>query len=466
MIKLWDFQQAAVDNLRASMRGGHKNNLLVSPTGSGKTVMATYMVTSALEKGMRAWFVAPRRVLVDQTAKTFDDFEIYNYSYISSGKPYNPYSKVYCGCLSSVNRRIDRLVPPDIAFIDECHYGGAALDKLMAWLKDHGVWVVGLSGSPWRLDGKGLGCYFSNMIETASVSSLIDNGFLSKYRAFAPDNPDMNGVKVSNGDYQKAQLSARMEQDKALVGNAAKHYRDHAMGALNIAYCVSIKHSKMTADMFREAGIPAAHIDGETDDLERRNIIKAFARRELLALCNVDLMTFGFDLAAASGVDVTVECMSDLRPTQSLALQLQKWGRVLRKKDYPAKIFDHANNFSTHGFPCDTREWTLLDREKKARSSSANRAEQMRQCMECFFCHRPAPACPNCGNVYPVESREVKEVDGELSEIAVMKREARIEQGRAQTLQELIALGYRRGYKPGNCERWAAMVYSARRSKR
>jgi len=276
----------------------------------------------------------------------------------------------------------------------------------------------------------------------------------------------MSGIKVSNGEYQKAQLSARMEQDRVLIGNAAKHYKDHAMGMLNLTYCASIKHSRMTADMFRNAGIPAAHIDGKTDDAERRRIIRAFAKRKLLVLCNVDLMTFGFDLKAASGIDVTVECMSDLRPTQSLALQLQKWGRVLRKKDFPAKIFDHANNFQTHGFPCDKRDWSLADRERQTRMSDSERAESMKQCDKCFYCHKPAPVCPNCGNTYPIQHRQIEEVDGELRELEIKRKEDRKEQGRAQTLQELIQLGYKRGYKPGKCEAWAAKVYNARQVKR
>jgi len=192
-----------------------------------------------------------------------------------------------------------------------------------------------------------------------------------------------------------------MTQDKVLVGSAIKHYRDTAMGRLNISFCTSIKHAELTADAFRDAGIPAAHVSGSMDDKEIAMRIKAFARRELLVLANCDLMCFGFDLASAANMDVTIECMSDLRPTKSLPLQLQKWGRVLRYKDQPAIILDHAGNSKPdfHGLPDSDREWSLEGKDSK---KGGEKTEPTRQCGECFFVHRPAPVCPHCGNTLNV----------------------------------------------------------------
>jgi len=154
--------------------------------------------------------------------------------------------------------------------------------------------------------------------------------------------------------------------------------------------------------------------------------------------------------------------MSDMRPTKSLSLQCQKWGRVLRRKNTPALIFDHAGNANEHGLPDAPREWSLQGREKRA-AGDKERTLPVRQCPTCYMVHRPAPTCPACGFEYPVQSRMVDEVEGELTEIdaARIKKAARIEQGRAQTLDDLKRLAIATGKNP----RWAEHVWRARQAK-
>jgi hypothetical protein len=126
-------------------------------------------------------------------------------------------------------------------------------------------------------------------------------------------------------------------------------------------------------------------------------------------------LTFGFDLSQASGLDVTVESMSDLAPSKSLPWQLQKWGRVLRMKEEPAMLFDHVGNYLHHGSPDDEREWRLDAKPKRGGNSEPT--QPVRQCPQCFMVHRPSPECPGCGFVYPIQSRMIEEVEGELSEV-------------------------------------------------
>ncbi len=425
------------------------------------------MIADGHAKGSTVWFIVPRRELARQTANTLESWGV-PFSYIMANYAHNPYARVQIVSLQTVMQRYGKLKAPNLAMIDETHVSGASMDVLVAWLKKNGTFILGMSGTPWRLDGQGLGKYYDHMVCGPSVRWLIDNKFLSDFRAFAPSRPDLSDVKTVGGDYDKKQLASKMEDDRVLIGDAVRHYRQNAMGRLNMVYATSRKHSEMIATQFRDAGIPAMHMDGETQDADRRRIIRAFAMRELLVMTTVDIATYGFDLAANAGMDVTVEAMSDLRPTKSLALQLQKFGRVLRRKDYPAIIHDHAGNIREFGLPDTDREWTLASRDRKKAGGDDERTIASRQCSACFFAHRPAPACPNCGHVYPIQSRELDHIEGDLAEVTGLspedqaKLQRRKEQGMAKSLNDLIALARARGYAAP--EAWAAKIYTARKA--
>ena len=253
------------------------------------------------------------------------------------------------------------------------------------------------------------------------------------------------------------------ERGKVLVGNAAMHYRDHAFGKLNVSFCTSIKAAEMTAQMFNEKGIPSAAVSGKTDDAELKRIIRAFARREILNITNAQLLAFGFDLSQASGIDVTIESMSDLSPTKSLPWQMQKNGRVLRMKDDPALIFDHVSNAMEHGLPDTDREWSLDAKDKKKRGDT-EKTEPTRQCPECFYVERPVPKCGNCGFEYPIIGREIETVEGELVEVTdIAKRNKPQEIGviaRQSGLKGLLEYAKQEGYK--NPSAWARRQLSVR----
>lgn len=453
MISLYPDQNDMIAGVVESLKRGNKSVLMQYPTGGGKSVMATEIIRRAIAKGSDAWFTVPRRELLKQMSGTFNDFNL-PHTFIASGHPYRVGQPLKLASTSSLINRLNNLIPPKLAVIDETHFGGDGLDTLIKWLRAGKTTILGLSATPWKLSGEGMGKWYDDMVQGPSIRSLIDMKRLSDYRAFAPSHVDLSGIKITAGDYAKGQLAGRMEQDRVLIGNAVNHYKTHANGKLNIAYCVSIAHSEIVAQSFKDAGIPAAHIDGKTPDNERRRIIKAYANRELRVLTNCELLTFGFDLASQVGMDVTVECMSDLRPTKSLALQMQKWGRVLRRKDYPAIIFDHANNINEHNLPCADREWTLSDREISRGGNNSERLKPVKQCDKCYHCHKPSPVCPNCGNVYEVQSRSIDEVEGTLGEIGkdieiARKKKARSEVGMARTQAALEMIAMERGYHPG-----------------
>lgn len=236
-----------------------------------------------------------------------------------------------------------------------------------------------------------------------------------------------------------------------------------------IAYCATIKHSKATAALFNESGIPAIHVDGETPDAELKAAITGFADGKYMVMCNVQLMTTGFDLSAQVGREVPIEACIILRPTQSVALYMQMVGRALRRKPRPAVILDHAGCVLRHGLPDDEREWSLEGRKKGKRKASDDDPDvNVQQCKQCFAMFRPGPSvCPSCGAVLEkMARRDIEAEDGELVKVDVeaFRREQRKEQGQAKGLRDLVALGMRRGMK--NPSAWAANVASARTGRR
>jgi len=488
-LELFSDQQELMVALRTAMRN-HKSILLQSPTGSGKTAMAVYMIMKAVAKqediarlrDRKIIFTVPRKDLLEQTSETLTKYRI-QHSYIAAGKHYNPLSPVYIGMVPTMTGRIDedeetgllttsRLPKGYIVLVDETHYGSGNLGKMINFYKQQGAWVIGLSATPWKLNGQGLGIWYDHMVKGRSIQWLIENKRLSDYDYYyGRTKPDLSKIKVGDGDYNQVQLGQYMEQQGVIIGDCVNDYIRRCNGNLHIVRCASVRHSQIVAETFRNAGVSAVHIDGETPMEERKRIFKAYARREFTVLTFCDLLNFGFDLSQASGMDVCVESASDLKPTKSLAAQLQFWGRVLRYKITPAIINDHVNNYMEHGLPCSEREWTL-DSRKKGKKIGSEPVPPSRQCPKCYYVHTPAPVCHQCGMVYPVIGREIDEVDGELvkldkEEMKRLKQEQKykslIEQGRAETMEDLIKLAKSRGYK--SPVGWASNIYRARQQK-
>ena len=462
MIELYPHQHEFVTKLRHAMTR-HRSVMGQAATGFGKSCVGAYIARAVTEKDKAVVFAVHRRNLLRQTALTFDQFGI-QYGYIAAGFSYYKDLPVYIASIDTLRTRLEKIPAPDLLVIDEAHMAAAATwTKVADYYRERGSRLLGLSATPARTDGKPLSDLFEHIVHGPPVRWLMDHKFLSEYVAYAPSTPDLSGVHTKMGEYVTAEVESAIDRP-TITGSAVTHYRKLAYGTRAICYCCSIKHSEHVAAEFCAAGIPAAHIDGETPDHDRQRIIADFADGRVMVLCNVELITTGFDLAAQVGRDVSVETIIGLRPTQSLTLHLQMIGRGLRAKPKPAVLLDHAGNLLRHGLPDDDREWSLQGREK--RPGAASDAMPVRQCCECYHVHRPAPVCPRCGYVYPVQSREVEEVAGELEQVdpAEVRRAAKREQARAKSVEDLVELGRARGYK--NPHAWARFVWQARMGKR
>lgn len=483
-VTLRPYQQAVVDEVRLKFRL-LRTVLLQMPTGAGKTITAGSILGSAAGKGNTGMFICNRIELVDQTAAAFDKLRI-NYGLIVPGVRPNPMAPVQLASIQTLQRRIAKglIRSPRLVVWDECRSIAAAGWKSV-YNHFNKAKHLGLDATPERLDGTGLGNFFEDMVPGPSYSELVALGNLVPFDSYAPSAPDMKGVKRLRGDFDQTATSDMMDKP-TLVGDIVTHYLKHAQTLdglkLGLTFAVSRRHSEHLAQAYRDAGVPAMHLDGDTDAGQRKRIVEAYRRREIKVLTNVDLFCAGFDVPG-------VEIVSMGRPTQSLTMFLQQAGRASRPEEGKTRgiLLDHAGNINRHGLPDDDREWSLSGREKKAKKDKDEENESVKVCEGCFRAFSPPRrVCPYCGFEHEIKGRYIEEVDGELRKItkadlqaererqkaeekaqreaikaerAEASRRARREVQKAKTIEELEDIARRRGYDEG----WAKSVLSTRR---
>jgi superfamily II DNA or RNA helicase len=451
------YQQAAVDGVRDSFRSGRRRPLLVAPTGSGKTVIFSYVTASAAAKGNRTLILVHRAELLEQCHRSLSQMDV-PHGLIASGLTPDRSQLTQIASVQTLVRRFDRVMPPDLIVIDEAHHATAgAWASVLAQYPN--ARVLGVTATPQRLDGKGLGQVFDDLIRGPEVTKLIDEGYLCKPVYYAPKTVDLTGVHMVAGDYNRAEVAERMDRP-TITGDAVIHYRKYAEGQPCIVFCTGIKHAEHVAQAFNASGYRFKVIDGTLAKEERARRVLDLSSGALQGLVSVDIVSEGFDLPCVSTAIL-------LRPTASLSLHLQQIGRVLRPSPgkQRAVILDHVGNCRRHGLAEEVRDWSLDGIRKRGKRGPQDDVADTRQCPECFAVHTPSPQCPQCLHVYEIKDRIPDVVDGELEELKAREaiRGRKREQGTAQTLEDLIRVGKARGMK--NPYGWAHNVFKARQRK-
>lgn len=447
MITLRDYQSDAVDNLRDAFRAGNRRLCFVLPTGGGKTITASYMAQNASAKRIPVLILAHRIELIEQFAATLRQFRI-PHGIIAAGRSMNR-EPVQVGMIGTVANRLDRIPAPGLIIVDEAHHATAKsyrriLDAFPA------ARVIGLTATPARTDGKGLGEVFDALVTGPTMRQLIDGGHLAPYRLFCPPNKmDLSGVHRRAGDFAKGELAERVDKSE-IIGDAVAHYRKYAPGQTFAAFCVSVEHAAHVADQFTMAGIPTRPIDGGMNRGDRARTLDMLRSGELAGITSCDLISEGFDLPKIGAAIM-------LRPTQSLIIHLQQIGRALRPEPGKvATILDHAGNTLRHGLPDIPRDWTLDG--GASRATKAENGIAIRHCRECFAIYPAAlDECPHCHAVARLSARKIEERDGELIEITEqIEAEERWREGHwrerirdCQSIGDLIQMQEARGYKKG-----------------
>jgi DNA repair protein RadD len=442
------YQSAAVDQIRESYRRGHRSTLFVLPTGGGKTVVFSHIAEQAAAKGSRICILVHRQELLRQASTSLTSLGV-RHGLISPRHSMDLSHHVQVASVQTLARRLHKLPPSafNLLVVDEAHHSNAGTwAKVLAHFQ--AARVLGVTATPCRCDGRGLGEWYGAMVLGPTAAELTAAGFLAPARVLAPPGPSLLQVRKRMGDFDMSEAGTILQAGQAM-GDCLAHYRRYLDGQTAIAFCCSVSHAEAVADLFQRNGVAAASIDGTMDAPTRERLLSDLGAGRLKVLTSCALIGEGVDVPSVAG------CIL-LRPTQSASLHLQMVGRCLRPQPgKTAVILDHVGNYQRLGHHLEDREWTLDGKIVRQKDSAAS----VKVCPKCFAALPSAkPVCPECGHQFAPERREIEHVDGELVELQHTQR--RREQAQASTLDELIAIGKRRGMKSPHG--WARHVMAAR----
>jgi DNA repair protein RadD len=385
---------------------GHIRIMMMAPTGFGKTLLSVHLLCRLIEAGMRVAFIVPKIILVDQTLEALAAEGITCVGVMQGEHPATDYSQPVqvCTAQTLARRRTQRF---DMYIVDEAHIRSEHVFELMRRFPE--TPFLGLSATPYT---PGLGKHYSKLIIAATTKELIEEGYLSSFKVFAPSpEPDLRGVKTTAGDYNQKQLSEACDKPQ-LVGDIVATWKRLGDGRPTIVYGVDRAHAEHIQQRFVEAGVSAEYVDCFTEDLDRRSLVRRFKSGQTKVICNVGILTAGFD--------ADVRCIVDAHPTKSEALYVQTIGRGLRTapgKDHLI-VLDHAGNALRLGLVTDIHHEELDDgSEVKVVSRKKEKSEPLpKLCDDCkTVVPHGAKQCPECGATLLRKSMVVAR-DGELVE--------------------------------------------------
>ena len=388
-ITLRDYQIRAIEMTRPVI---NDRPLIVIPTGGGKTIVACRMIESAVSRGWRVLFLVHREELMHQAVARLARFGI-EAGTIQASRPRieSPVQVAMVQTLASWYRKPNaEIVPARLVIIDEAHHVADRAkrkkdDPLSSYLtvldKYRDAKVIGLTATPFRGDGKGLGYVFGAIVAPVTVQELVDHPErpILNPTVYAPSTPDLTGIRTSKGEFVDADLEARLNTGE-LTGRVVDHWKTLTPGKRTIVFAVTRVHSRALVERFVAAGISAEHVEANSPD--RAEIFERLRTGETLVVSNVGIATEGWDLPE-------LEVCVLARPTKSLGLHMQMIGRVMRA--FPGKtctVLDHAGNHHRHGLVTDPIEYSLEDRKRAT--------NPVQTCPDCLMVFR-GTVCPRCG---------------------------------------------------------------------
>ena len=439
------FQQTAHEKLREGRKAGHKNQLIMAPTGGGKTYLGLRIAHEALMRGKRAVFVCDRTTLINQTSEAADRYGLSAHGVIQSNHwRFNPDLPFQIASAQTLARR--RWPDTDVVIVDEAH---TQLSVWVEYVKSCSASVVGLSATPFS---SGLGKLFSNLINATTMHELTELGVLVPMRVFSCKKTNMAGAATAGGEWTD---SAAEERGMEIVGDVVAEWIKFGQGRKTIVFGSTIKHCEELCRGFIEAGVMAAVFTSDTNQTERQLMLNEYKKpnSSLQVLISVEALAKGFDVP-------DVGCVVDCRPLRkSLSTAIQMWGRGLRSSPDTGKVdcllLDHSGNITRFLDDYTDVFYNGLDAldmgeklDKTIRKDDDNEQKEIVACPSCGY--KPfGKRCMSCG-FEPKSASLVEAMPGEMQEV-VMLGKKKLADNKYHLYQQLCA--YARSYSAPDKQR-------------
>ena len=465
MLELRDYQLETNREVWRAYRDGVQSVLLQAPTGAGKTISGAHLIAMRREHAKeRVLVLAHRREIVQQTVNKLVEAGIETGIIMANHAPME-WADVQVASIDTLwaRRKFQSFPEAQLLVVDEVHRAGSARHlEIIDHYKKQGAKVLGLTATPIRNDGFGLGNIFDLMVRTPDMPLLIEHGFLVPVDYRVGIIPDVSGVKLTAGEYNKAQLEAVMDAT-VLIGDIVDNWLRYASDRRTMVFASGVAHSIHLMNQFKTAGVNAVHIDGETNNEIRDRVFAQVNSGEIQVICNAMVYVEGTDIPCIS-------CIVDAAPSKSIIKYLQSGGRGMRP--FPGKAnlqyHDHSGNVYRHGRLELPRDWELV----KGKEQVEKLAEQRKKvekiqitCQKCGFMHN-RPICPRCGVAPELKGMAkdfipavlVQMTQWEYEKAAKKKKEPKREPTFAEKQEfysGFLFMARERGYSDG----WAAHAY-------
>jgi superfamily II DNA or RNA helicase len=454
---LRDYQHKALDRLRLSFTKGNKKVVLCAPTGSGKTVMSSYMCRSAAQKGNIPCVIVHRRELMRQFTETLVKLGV-NPTLIESGKKYFTNAECYVAMVETMHRRLKK--NPNLAkqlniglfVVDECH--NASHFKILDTIPN--LKVIGLTATPiCSQQGSDLRDRYNDIVISYQFKELIEAKALVPAITYSVKHEFKSLVKRGK-DFTSESQQLEFRTPK-LARGAVENWILKARGKKTLCYNIDVAHSKQTCQQFQGAGVKTVHCDAKTPMEIRDAALEDFSKGNILVFCNVEILTTGFD-------EPTVECIIQNRATSNLSTHIQMLGRGARPCPEIGKthfvILDMGRNFARHGMYGEDILWEeYFLRGGKKSTTKEDRLADLKLCNRCnASMPRQNKICLVCGYEHTKQELDIhtKEVLT-LAEVRTMERKEKLSQIPERLRKRFSDMDHHElreyadimGYKPG-----------------
>jgi DNA repair protein RadD len=415
MLQLRQYQEEALALLREGFAKGKRAQVLVSPTGSGKTEMAIALMKATKEKGNRAAMLLDRVVLCDQTSRRLERYHI-DHGVMQAGHwRYRPYENIQVCSAQTLERR-GSFPGLNLLIVDECHQ---TREQTVEFIKNNpDVRVIGLTATPFT---KGLGKIYDHVVSPVTTKELVDQKMLVPLRVFIAKEIDMSGAKKVAGEWSQQEASDR---GMKITGDIVTEWIKKTHQIFNeprktIVFASGVDHGSHLAAKFQEQGYNFICISYRDDEEWKKQVIEDFSKPDtkITGLIATDILTKGFDVP-----DVMIGVSA--RPfSKSLSSHIQQMGRVMR--GHEGKEFaiwlDHSGNYLR--FREDWEEVyeqgvdKLDEGKEKAKKEPTQKEKEAAKCPVCAAFWPSGDTCLNCGHVRERKNKVIA-VEGEMVELS------------------------------------------------